>query len=101
MSGSLPGPKNRGDRVVDPEALYVVFDRVRRARRLTWRAVSRQARVSPSLWTRLGRGKLPDLESFARISLWCGFDANRLLGLEDLGVELEEALEVIDVEQAR
>lgn len=71
-----------GDRPpFDADAFYEVLDAERSERRLTWKDVSAQAGVSPSTLTRLGQGRRPDVDSFARLVAWGGFTADQFVQL--------------------
>lgn len=63
----------------DADAFYETLDGERRARGLTWKEVAAEARVSASTLTRLGQGRRPDVDSFARLVAWGGFDADRFV----------------------
>lgn len=78
----MPDPVRRpgGDRAAfDADAFYHVLDAERSARRLTWKDVAAQTGVSPSTLTRLGQGRRPDVDSFARLVAWGGFTADQFV----------------------
>lgn len=78
----LPDPLRRpgGDRAAfDADAFYRVLDAERSQRRLTWKDVAAQTGVSPSTLTRLGQGRRPDVDSFARLVAWSGFTADQFV----------------------
>ena len=54
------------------DALYVAIDRRRRERRISFRGVCREARISPGTTTRLGRDSQISAENLARLLLWLG-----------------------------
>jgi transcriptional regulator with XRE-family HTH domain len=78
-----------GDRVVDQgedrsaafdaDAFYETLDGERRTRGLNWKEVAAAAKVSPSTLTRLGQGRRPDVDSFARLVAWGGFAADQFV----------------------
>lgn len=63
----------------DADAFYETVDAVRRDRELNWKEVAGQAKVSQSTLTRLGQGKRPDVDSFARLVSWGGFAADQFV----------------------
>lgn len=78
----LPDPSRRpgGDRAAfDADAFYRVLDAERSERQLTWKDVAAQTGVSPSTLTRLGQGRRPDVDSFARLVAWGGFTADQFV----------------------
>lgn len=69
-----------GDRAAfDADAFYHVLDAERSGRQLTWKDVAAQTGVSPSTLTRLGQGRRPDVDSFARLVAWGGFTADQFV----------------------
>ena len=78
----LPDQSSRpgGDKAAfDADAFYQVLDAERSQRRLTWKDVAAQTGVSPSTLTRLGQGRRPDVDSFARLVAWGGFTADQFV----------------------
>lgn len=63
----------------DADAFYESLDAERRSRGLNWKDVAAKAGVSPSTLTRLGQGRRPDVDSFARLIAWGGFDADQFV----------------------
>jgi transcriptional regulator with XRE-family HTH domain len=63
----------------DADAFYETLDGERSTRGLNWKEVAIQARVSQSTLTRLGQGKRPDVDSFARLVAWGGFAADQFV----------------------
>jgi transcriptional regulator with XRE-family HTH domain len=63
----------------DADAFYHVLDAERTERGLTWKDVAAQAGVSQSTLTRLGQGRRPDVDSFARLVAWGGFTADQFV----------------------
>lgn len=77
-------PDNPGREAVerpafDVDAFYEALDAERRGRKLNWKAVAELAGVSPSTLTRLGQGRRPDVDSFARLVAWGGFGADEFV----------------------
>ena len=62
------------DRINDA-ALYAALDAKRIELSLSWRQVAKQVEVSPSTFTRLAQGRLPDVNSFAAIIQWLAIPA--------------------------
>lgn len=63
----------------DADSFYASLDGERQSRGLNWRDVASEAGVSPSTLTRLGQGRRPDVDSFARLVGWGGLDADRFV----------------------
>ena len=63
----------------DADAFYHVLDAERSERGLTWKDVAGETGVSPSTLTRLGQGRRPDVDSFARLVAWGGFTADQFV----------------------
>lgn len=63
----------------DADAFYETIDGERRSRGLNWKELAGEARVSQSTLTRLGQGKRPDVDSFARLVAWGGFPADQFV----------------------
>lgn len=63
----------------DAAAFFESLDAERRSRGLNWKDVAALANVSPSTLTRLGQGRRPDVDSFARLVAWGGFDADQFV----------------------
>ena len=56
----------------DHDALYVAIDRIRRQRRIHFRDIAAEAKVTPSTLTRIGQGSKPDADSLIRLLAWLG-----------------------------
>jgi hypothetical protein len=63
----------------DADAFFEAIDGERRTRGLNWKEVAAAARISQSTLTRLGQGRRPDVDSFARLVAWGGLDADRFV----------------------
>jgi hypothetical protein len=70
-----PAPQPSARRIkLDTEKLYVLIDRERRRRRMTWRAVSRDlGERSSDSPARIGRGLSPSGDLLVRILSWLGW----------------------------
>jgi transcriptional regulator with XRE-family HTH domain len=60
----------------DTPAFYAALDSQRIAKRLTWKDVAAEARVSASTLTRMSQGRRPDIDGLACLLAWSGLDAN-------------------------
>lgn len=83
MADEAPDQAEAEDRVdlpaFDADAFYETLDGERRSRSLNWKDVAGEAKVSQSTLTRLGQGKRPDVDSFARLVAWGGLDAGQFV----------------------
>lgn len=64
---------------IDSPRLYSALDAERQARGLSWRQLAIDAKVSPSLLSRMGKKHKPDLESFAALVQWLGVPAEEFM----------------------
>lgn len=60
-------------------ALHGALDAERKARRISWRQVAREADISPSTLSRMGNGYKPDVDAFAKLVRWLGVAADMFL----------------------
>src|SRR5262245_36408179 len=60
----------------DGDAFFAALDSQRQARRLTWKRVAEEAKVSASTLTRLAQGRRPDVDSLAALCAWAGISAD-------------------------
>lgn len=60
----------------DSEAFYTALDAQRQSRRLTWKKVAEESKVSASTLTRIAQGRRPDVDSMAALVAWSGLDAD-------------------------
>jgi transcriptional regulator with XRE-family HTH domain len=63
----------------DQGAFYASIDGERRARGLTWKRVAEEAGVSASSLSRISRGRRPDVDTLAALTVWGGLDANNFI----------------------
>lgn len=74
----MKSKENRTDRF-DVAALHAALDSERRSRRLTWKDVAAQSKVSASTLTRLSQGRQPDVNSLAALTTWLGMSADHFM----------------------
>ncbi len=67
-------------KLFDGEAFYAALDSARVARKLKWKDVASEAKVSASTLTRMSQGKRPDVDSLAALSRWADLDADDFMG---------------------
>lgn len=60
----------------DAQGFFNALDSQRTARKLLWKHVAEQAKVSQSTLTRLAQGKRPDVDSLAALVDWAGLKAD-------------------------
>lgn len=63
----------------DGAAFYAALDGVREARRLNWKQVAAQSKVSASTLTRMAQGRRPDVDSLAKLLSWSGLRAEQFV----------------------
>ena len=63
----------------DVMALHAAMDAQRRSRRLAWKDVATESRVSASTLTRLSQGRQPDVNSLAALTAWLGMSADHFM----------------------
>lgn len=54
----------------DDSAFFETLERHRQAEGLSWRQLGRQLGLSPSTFSRLARGRRPDVETFIKLLAW-------------------------------
>lgn len=60
----------------DTAAFYAALDAQRLARRITWKQVAAEAKVSASTLTRMAQGRRPDVDRLAALCAWSGLKAD-------------------------
>jgi transcriptional regulator with XRE-family HTH domain len=63
----------------DDEAFFRALDSRRQRLGTTWRAIARDLEVSPSTFSRLARGRRPDMDTFAKLVHWLSLPADRFI----------------------
>lgn len=70
------------------EAFFAALDAHRQAKKLTWKKVAEQAKVSASTLTRIAQGRRPDVDTLAALCRWSGLDADEFFA--DMGQPVEK-----------
>ncbi len=79
---------NRGH--FDCAGFYEALDEIRSAKKLSWKKLADQSKVSASTLTRMGQGKHPDADSLTMLAAWAGLNpADFVTDLEMKGREVE------------
>jgi len=60
----------------DSARFFRALDRQRQESRLTWRQLGRELGVSPSTFSRLARGRNPDVDTLVTLTKWLGTPAD-------------------------
>ena len=68
----------------DVASLFAVMDAERRARQLTWKEVAIESGVSASTLTRISRGRRPDVDSLAALTVWLGVSADQFMSAKNV-----------------
>ena len=63
----------------DAAAFYAALDGVRESRKLNWKQVAAQSKVSASTLTRMAQGRRPDVDSLAKLLAWSGLKAEQFV----------------------
>lgn len=80
----------------DDQAFFRALDTKRQRSGTTWRAVARDLDVSPSTFSRLARGRRPDVDTFAKLVDWLGVPADAfIIGARGLRREPVDPLDVL------
>ncbi|MDR3080965.1 MAG: hypothetical protein LBV60_08555 [Streptomyces sp.] len=61
---------------LDALELYRRLDACRHERGISWRAIGRETRLSPCVFTRLGQGRAPDAHALLTLLVWLDLDAD-------------------------
>jgi len=77
------------------ETFFAALDAEREARRLSWKKVADGAGISPSTLTRMGQGKRPDVDTFAKLCRWAGLDADAFFVAQQPAKRQPETLAMI------
>ena len=65
--------------IVDVAGLVASLDAQRKAQNLSWRKLAEKAGVSASTLTRMQQGKLPDVNTFTKLTRWLRMPAEQFL----------------------
>ncbi|HVS27524.1 MAG TPA: helix-turn-helix transcriptional regulator [Burkholderiales bacterium] len=63
----------------DDTAFYDAIEARRQAESLSWRQLGRKLALSPSTFSRLARGRRPDVETFVRLLAWLDLPAETFM----------------------
>lgn len=77
------------------EAFFNALDSHREVRRLTWKAVAEEAKVSASTLTRIAQGRRPDVDTLAALCSWSGLSADDFIDFDTLGAQPEPLAEIV------
>lgn len=58
--------------MVDVPALYEALDHKRQAGKLSWRGLAQEIGITPSTFTRMSKGRRPDVDTFGALLRWLG-----------------------------
>lgn len=87
---------------IDTRSLHDALDHVRTDREISWRQLSKEIGVSPSLLSRLRNGYNPDAEGFMTLVQWLNVPAERfLVNPDDLAPQPELIAELAPLLRAR
>ena len=76
----------------DARGFMSALDGVRVEKGLTWRAVARDTKISPSTFTRMGQGRTPDVNVLATLCNWGGLTANDFFARSETTRVVDEPL---------
>lgn len=79
----------------DAAGFYAALDAVREGRKLNWKQVAAQSKVSASTLTRLAQGRRPDVDSLAKLLTWSGLKAEQFVRSESKMPKRTETLAMI------
>jgi transcriptional regulator with XRE-family HTH domain len=83
-------------RPIEVSALYSALDAQRTAAGMSWREVAAELELSPSVFTRLGQGHRPDLDSYLQMTGWLGVSSDSFVGGDKASeAETENTIETI------
>ena len=60
----------------DDAAFYRALEERRTSKNMSWRQLGRELGLSPSTFSRLGRGRRPDVETFVKLLAWLALPAD-------------------------
>ncbi|HET8892201.1 MAG TPA: helix-turn-helix transcriptional regulator [Candidatus Angelobacter sp.] len=81
--------------LLDLEALVGALDSERKARKLSWRQLAKEAGVSPSTLIRMQQGKPPGRNTFTALTNWLRIPAERFYSGQTAAKKAEDPLAVI------
>jgi transcriptional regulator with XRE-family HTH domain len=69
----------RVDLSFDDAAFYQALEQRRTAQNMSWRQLGRELGLSPSTFSRLARGRRPDVETFVKLLAWLDLPADSFM----------------------
>ena len=60
---------------IDMPALYAALDEQRQGKEMSWRDVAQELEISASTFSRMAKGKRPDVDTFAALLRWLAMSA--------------------------
>ena len=63
----------------DDQAFFDAIEAKRKSEDLSWREVGRKLKLSPSTFSRLARGRRPDVDTFFRLLAWLNMPAEHFM----------------------
>src|SRR5215470_2721031 len=79
----------------DAAAFSAALDGVRETRKLNWKQVAAQSKVSASTLTRMAQGRRPDVDSLAKLLAWSGLKAESFIRGGTVSTKTPETLAMI------
>jgi transcriptional regulator with XRE-family HTH domain len=68
-----------GTMTFDAEKFYQSVDEHRTAEGISWRGLGRQLGISPSTFSRMSRGRQPDVDTFLKLLAWLDMPAEHFM----------------------
>lgn len=73
----------------DVVKFFAALDSARELKKLSWKKVADEAKVSASTLTRISQGRRPDIDSFGALCGWAGLQGNDFFSGAETPVEAE------------
>lgn len=73
----------------DVVKFFAALDSARESRKLSWKKVADEAKVSASTLTRISQGRRPDVDSFGALCGWAGLQGNDFFASIETPLETE------------
>lgn len=65
--------------LVDVAALYEALDRKRQTSKMSWRGLALEIGITPSTFTRMSKGRRPDVDTFGALLRWLGMPVENFM----------------------